>query len=264
MSQGANSRFVGAIESQLLRRPGLAHAFFSREGGVSQGVYATLNGGVGSSDDPASVIENRRRMAAHLNVAEEIFLIPYQTHSVDALVVEAPFAAGERPRCDALVTKTRGLGLGVTGADCGMILFFDEAAQVVAATHAGWKGALGGILELTLLAMERCGAARASTLAALGPTIGPRSYEVGVEFKARFIGEDAAFAVFFRPAERVGHFMFDLPGFIGFRLTRAGIGKFEDLALDTYADPKRFYSFRRSTHRKDRDYGRLVAAIALV
>ncbi len=264
MSQGANSRFVGAIESQLLRRPGLAHAFFSREGGVSQGVYATLNGGVGSSDDPASVIENRRRMAAHLNVAEEIFLIPYQTHSVDALVVEAPFAAGERPRCDALVTKTRGLGLGVTGADCGMISSLTKLRKWSPPHMRAGKVRSAEFSKSTLLAMERCGAARASTLAALGPTIGPRSYEVGVEFKARFIGEDAAFAVFFRPAERVGHFMFDLPGFIGFRLTRAGIGRFEDLALDTYADPKRFYSFRRSTHRKDRDYGRLVAAIALV
>jgi YfiH family protein len=264
MSHVANSRVVGAIESQLLRRPGVAHAFFTREGGVSQGVYATLNGGVGSSDDPANVIENRRRMAAHLAIAAATLLVPYQTHSVDALVVNAPFPAGERPRCDALVTKTRGLGLAVTGADCGMILFFDEAAQVVAAAHAGWKGALDGILESTLFAMERCGAARASTTAALGPTIGPQSYEVGAEFKARFIGEDAAFAIFFHPAERAGHFMFDLPGFIGFRLQRAGIGRFEDLARDTYADPQRFYSFRRSTHCKDPDYGRLVAAITLV
>jgi YfiH family protein len=264
MNQFVKSHVAGAIEAPLLQRPGLAHAFFTREGGVSQGVYATLNGGVGSNDEAANVSENRRRMAAHLNIAADAILVPYQIHSVDACVVDRPFTAGERPRCDALVTKTRGLGLGVTGADCGMILFADETAGVIAAAHAGWKGALGGILEATLVVMELCGATRASTAAVLGPTIGPRSYEVGAEFEARFVAEDASFAAFFHPAARAGHFMFDLPGFIGFRLKRAGIGKFEDLALDTYANPQRFYSFRRATHAKDPDYGRLVGAIALV
>jgi YfiH family protein len=264
MNPFVKSHVAGAIEAPLLQRPGLAHAFFARTGGVSQGVYATLNGGVGSNDEPANVSENRRRMAAHLNVAAEALLVPYQIHSVDACVIDHAFAACERPRCDALVTKTRGLGLAVTGADCGMILFADEGAGVIAAAHAGWKGALGGILEATLAVMEQCGAKRTSIVAALGPTIGPRSYEVGGEFEARFVAEDASFTAFFHPAVRPGHFMFDLPGFIGFRLKRAGIGTFEDLALDTYADPQRFYSFRRTTHAGEPDYGRLVGAIALV
>lgn len=254
---------IGAIEAGLLKRSGLAHAYFTREGGVSSGDYATLNGGVGSRDEPANVNENRRRMAAHLGIEAHALLVPYQTHSVDALFVEVPFATSERPRCDALVTKTSGLGLGVTGADCGMILFYDEAARVIAAAHAGWKGALGGILEATIRTMEQNGASRRSILAVLGPTIGPCSYEVGGEFQARFLNEDRDSIVFFHQGERPGHFMFDLPGFIGYRLQRAGVGRFENLALDTYADPRRFFSYRRSTHRKEADYGRLVAAIAL-
>jgi polyphenol oxidase len=253
---------AAAMTSPLLERPGLAHAFFTREGGVSQGPYATLNGGIGSNDDPACVSENRRRMAHHLNVAGDI-LIPYQIHSAEAHIIEAPFALGDRPRCDGLVTKTAGLALGVTGADCGMILFFDETARVIGAAHAGWKGALGGVLEATVAAMETCGAARAATTAVLGPTIGPKSYEVGAEFSARFLDEDGAYAEFFSPAARPGHFMFDLPAFIMFRLRRAGVGRCDNLALDTYADPQRFYSFRRTTHRREPDYGRLVAAIAL-
>jgi polyphenol oxidase len=264
MNQNLNPRVAGAIEAELLGSGNLLHAFFTRQGGVSQGVYATLNGGVGSNDDPADVAENRRRMAAHLNIAAENLLVPYQIHSAEAFIVETIFAADERPRCDALVTRQRGIGLGVTGADCGMILFSDAAAQVIGAAHAGWKGALGGVLEATLIAMEKCGAARGSVTAVLGPTIGPQSYEVGAEFQARFLGEDAVYAAFFGPAERAGHFMFDLPGFIGFRLQRAGIGRFENLGLDTYADPQRFYSFRRMTHRQEPDYGRLVSAIALV
>jgi polyphenol oxidase len=254
---------IGAITSRALTRTGLVHAFFTRDGGVSPGVYATLNGGIGSNDDPAHVHENRRRMADHLRVADPI-LIPFQIHSADALVIDRPFAIDERPRCDGLVTTTRGLALGVTGADCGMILFADEEAEVIGAAHAGWRGALGGILEATLAAMESRGATRETITAVLGPTIGWRSYEVGAEFKTRFMAEDAGFARFFDEAARPGHFMFDLPGFIGLRLTRAGVGHFEDLALDTYADPQRFFSYRRKTHQSEPDYGRLVSAIALV
>ena len=153
----------------LLDAPGLTHGFFTRQGGVSTGVYASLNGGVGSQDDPHSVAENRRRMAAHLCVDPAHLLVPYQIHSRKALIVTQAFV--ERPRCDAMVTSVRGLGLGVTGADCGMILFADRGARVIAAAHAGWKGALAGVLEATLEAMETLGARQASTVAALGPMI---------------------------------------------------------------------------------------------
>jgi hypothetical protein len=201
-------------------------------------------------------------MAAHLEVHPEKLLVPYQIHSSDAVIVTETFA--ERPRCDALVTAVPGLALGVTGADCGIVLLADSRARVVGAAHAGWKGALAGVLEATLEAMESLGAARASIIAVLGPTIGPRSYEVGAEFYERFVVESKDNASFFVPSARDGHFLFDLPGFIEMRLTSAGIGSFEDLALDTYADAERFYSYRRSVHRGEPDYGRQVAAIALV
>ncbi len=240
---------------------GIAHAFFARRGGVSEGVYESLNGGTGSDDDPARVAENRRRMAAHLGIESERLLVPFQIHSAEALIVEAPFA--ERPRCDALVTAAPGLGLGVTGADCGMLLLADRHAQVVAAAHAGWKGALCGILEATIGRMEKLGARRASIAAALGPTIGPNSYEVGADFFARFAAAGSENAAFFRPAQRPDHFMFDLPRFIAARLKAAGIGQFEDLGVDTYVDEARCFSYRRSVHRQEVDYGRLLAAIVL-
>jgi YfiH family protein len=251
-----------AIRSHLLSGESIAHGFFTREGGVSQGLYASLNGGVGSNDDPQAVAENRRRMAEYLGVAN--LLVPFQIHSANALIVEQPFSAEERPRCDAVVTRTRGIGLGVTGADCGILLFADEDAQVIGAAHAGWKGALTGVLEAALTAMEKLGAKRQSIKAALGPTIGQKSYEVGPEFFERFFAEDKDYARFFIPSARDKHFLFDLPGLIGFRLERARIGAFQNLGLDTYADEARFYSYRRSVHRKEKDYGRLVAAIALV
>ncbi len=239
------------------------HAFFTRQGGVSQGVYASLNGGVGSQDDPAAVTENRARMAEVLGVAPENLLVPYQLHSADALAVSAPWAEGARPRCDGLVTATPGLALGVTGADCGILLFADRQAGVIGAAHAGWKGALTGMVEALVAAMELLGATRANISAALGPTIGPQSYEVGPEFCQRFRAEDPEFARFFAPSAQAGHFMFDLPGFIEMRAERTKIGAFENLGLDTYGDETRFFSYRRTTHRKEADYGRLVAAIAL-
>lgn len=242
---------------------GVAHAFFTRQGGVSEGVYATLNGGVGSSDDPAAVAENRARMARTLGVAPENFLVPYQIHSAEAQAVSAPWPQGGRPRCDGLVTATPGLALGVTGADCGILLFADLTAGVVGAAHSGWKGALTGMVESLVAAMEALGARRANISAALGPTIGPQSYEVGPEFSARFEAEDAGFTEFFAPSGKPGHFLFDLPAFIEMRAERAGLGNFENLRLDTYSDETRFFSYRRTTHRKEPDYGRLVAAVAL-
>lgn len=247
-----------AITSPALE--GIRHAFFTRQGGVSQGVYASLNGGTGSRDDPQAVAENRRRMAAHLGSAE--LLVPYQIHSAHCLALIEPWT-GERPQCDALATATPGLAIGVTGADCGMILFADKAARVIGAAHAGWQGAFGGVLESTLRAMELLGAARANVTAVLGPTIGPRSYETGPEFRARFLAEDQDHARFFTPSGRPEHHLFDLPAFIGHRLRAAGVNAFTDLALDTYADEARFFSYRRMTHRKEADYGRLISAIAL-
>jgi YfiH family protein len=259
MTQGA----LPAIEAASLKLPGIAHAYFTREGGISRGLYASLNGGTGSSDDPAAVAENRRRMAGRLGIAASCLLVPHQVHSPDAIVVEEPWPAEGRPRVDGIVTATPGLGLGVTGADCGIVLFADPAAHVIGAAHAGWKGALGGVLEATVEAMARLGARRQSITAVLGPTIGVASYEVGQEFVARFAAADASNTRFFRPSTKAGHSMFDLPGFIVMRLQRAGIARAEDLALDTYADEARFFSYRRATHRREPDYGRLVAAIAL-
>ena len=252
------------IRSHRLAAPGLVHGFFTRQGGVSSGVYDSLNGGVGSQDDPACVAENRARMALALGVAPSHLLVPYQIHSADVLYMREPWAPDARPRCDGLVTDVPGLALGVTGADCGMILFADAKARVVGACHAGWKGAFTGVLEATLNAMEALGARRHQITAVLGPTIGAASYEVGPEFVARFADADADYARFFTPSPRAAHAMFNLPGFIGLRLRKAGVGAFEDLELDTYADPVRFFSYRRTTHLREPDYGRLVSAIALV
>lgn len=253
-----------ALQAPLLRGAGIAHAFFTRNGGVSTGVYASLNGGVGSRDDKPAVLENRTRMAATLGVSAPNLLVPFQIHSAEALCIDAPWAEDKRPRCDGLATATRGIALGVTGADCGMILFADAGAQVIGACHAGWKGALTGILEATIVAMEKLGASRPAIDAVLGPAIGPASYEVGPEFLDRFVAADAGYRRFFAPSPRLGHAMFDLPAFIAMRLEHAGIRAFADLGLDTYADDERFYSYRRSVHRKETDYGRLVSAIALV
>lgn len=251
------------LSADALAAPGLAHAFFTRRGGVSTGVYDSLNGGIGSHDEPQAVRDNRMRMAAALSVAADRLAIPYQVHSPDVVTISTAFAPEARPRCDALVTATPGLGLGVTGADCGMILFADPEARVVAAAHAGWKGALAGVIEATVEAMARLGARPERVNAALGPCIAQTSYEVGPEFVDAFATADAASARFFIPSVNPERAMFDLHGYIAARAARAGVGRFEDLGLDTYADERRFFSFRRATHRKEPDYGRLVAAIAL-
>jgi YfiH family protein len=251
------------LESMLLSAiPGLRHAFFTREGGVSGGIYAGLNGGTGSNDDPANVMENRRRMAQQMGVTPEHFLTLFQTHSPDAVVASGPWENASRPRADAIVTRTEGLSIGVTAADCGPILFVDPNARVIGAAHAGWKGALTGVLESTVAAMEKLGAERSGIVAAIGPLIRQHSYEVGSEFVERFIAADSENALFFIPSTREGHAMFDLAGFIRMRLENAGVLMIDDLGVDTYADD-RFFSYRRSVHRKEPDYGRHVHAIAL-
>lgn len=251
------------IQADALTGPGMVHAFFTRSGGVSDGIYASLNGGVGSRDAAVAVAENRRRMAEALALAPDHLAIPYQVHSADALVVEAPFGPEERPRVDGLVTRVPGLAVGVTGADCGVVLLADHRAGVVGAVHAGWKGAFGGVLDATVAAMVSIGAAPAAITAVLGPTIAQASYEVGREFRARFIDREPGYSRFFGPAQRPDHAQFDLPAFILMRLREARVGRVHDLRLDTYADEDRFFSYRRATHRGEPDYGRLIAAIAL-
>lgn len=249
--------------SLLSAIPGLRHAFFTREGGVSGGIYDSLNGGVGSNDDPANVAENRRRMADAMGVAPDHLLNVWQIHSPDVVVATGPRQGAERPRADAIVTRTEGLAIGATAADCGPILLVDPNARVIGAAHAGWKGALTGILESTIDAMEKLGAERSGIVAAIGPLIRQHSYEVGGEFVERFVEADAENALFFIPAAREGHAMFDLAGFIRMRLENAGVLMIDDIGVDTYSD-ERFYSYRRSVHRKEPDYGRHIHAIALV
>ena len=242
--------------------PGLRHAFFSREGGVSTGIYEGLNAGIGSYDDPAHVAENRRRMAEQMGVAPTHFLTAHQIHSPDVVVVTEPWQTDARPRADAIVTRLEGLSIGATAADCGPILFVDPNARVIGTAHAGWKGALTGVLESTIAAMEKLGAERARMITAIGPLIRQPSYEVGGEFVERFIEADAENGSFFIPSVRNGHSMFDLGGFIRMRLENASVLMIDDTGIDTYAD-ERFYSYRRSVHRQEADYGRHVHAIVL-
>lgn len=250
------------ISPLLSTLPGVRHAFFTREGGVSQGIYASLNGGLGSSDNPDHVRENRRRMAQTLDVAPERFLTVFQIHSPDVAVATAPWQEETRPRADAMVTKTPGLALGITTADCGPVLFVDPKARVIGAAHAGWKGAFSGVLEATIAAMEELGATRGDLVVAIGPLIRQPSYEVGIEFVARFTEAAPANARFFVPSTQPDHAMFDLAGYIRTRLTDAGIQTIHDVGLCTYADP-RFFSYRRTTHRAEPDYGRNIHALVL-
>jgi len=251
------------LTSPVIDAPHLRHAFFTRQGGVSEGIYAALNGGVGSREEPSRVLRNRALMAQALGVAPTHLLVPYQIHSADVVEVREPWAEDARPRADALVTNVPHLALGVTGADCGMILFSDPQARVIGAAHAGWKGALTGVIENTIVAMERLGAQRAHICVALGPMIAQSSYEVGPEFVARFKEAHQNYARFFSPAERQGHALFDLPAFIAARAKEMGVKEFYDCGCDTYSDETRFYSYRRSVHKAEDDYGRHVSAIVI-
>jgi YfiH family protein len=242
---------------------GVRHAFFTREGGVSGGIYASLNSGVGSHDDATHVAENRARMAKALGVEADRLITAFQIHSPHVVVADEPWTVETRPKADAIVTKTPGLAIGVSTADCGPLLFADPAARVIGAAHAGWRGAFSGVIEGTVAAMENLGAARGRIRVALGPLIRQNNYEVSQGFVDEFVRTDETYARFFVPAEREGHAMFDLPGFIALRLAQSRIDRFEDTGICTYADPDRFYSYRRSTHRAEPDYGRHVNAIVL-
>lgn len=241
----------------------LRHGFFTRRGGASSGIFAGLNCGPGSSDQSETVRTNRARVAQAMQLAPGALVSLHQTHSADVIVLDAPLPDGATlPKADAMVTATPGLGLAILTADCQPVLFADHAAGVIGAAHAGWRGALGGVLENTLDAMEALGAARASTCAVIGPCISQRAYEVGPEFLEDFIADDPAHTRFFANGQN-GRYQFDLTGFGLFRLRAAGIGDVCWTGHCTYSDPKMFYSYRRSVHEGHADYGRLISAIRL-
>ncbi len=235
------------------------HGFFTRKGGVSGGIYAGLNCGPGSNDQPEAVAQNRDLVCGALDVATDGLASVHQVHSATAVHLTA--APGTpRPQCDAMVTRTPGLALGILTADCQPVLFADRKNSVVAAAHAGWKGALAGIMEETLAAMERLGASRASTTAVIGPSISQAAYEVGADFRDGFLAADPSFARFFALGKD-DRFQFDLPGFGLDRLQAAGVGDCRWTGHCTYSDPARFYSYRRTTHAQETDYGRLISVI---
>nr|WP_272210175.1 peptidoglycan editing factor PgeF [Marinicella sp. W31]MDC2876039.1 peptidoglycan editing factor PgeF [Marinicella sp. W31] len=242
-------------------RDGYSSRLFTRRGGTSTGIYESLNCGAGSDDAAENVSENRAEVAAWFgeNVARLVNL--HQCHSADAVGVAAPFA-GERPRADGLASRTPGLVLGVLTADCGPVLFADPENGVIGAAHAGWRGAFGGILEATAEAMISLGARREAIVASLGPAISSKAYEVGPEFIDRFTEADSTFSRFFSPAETDGHALFDLAGFIGLKLDRAGIAH-DIIGQCTYENERDFFSYRRSTHRGEPDYGRQISAISI-
>lgn len=253
---------VEVIRADLLS--GVPHGFLGRRGGVSSGVVAGLDTGLRGLDsaapEMAEVRENRARAVAAVAPGARLVSV-YQVHSADC-VVAGDWAEPDRPQADALVTDRPGLLLGILTADCAPVLLADRAAGVVAAAHAGWKGAIGGVTDATIAAMERLGARRATIVAAVGPCIAQASYEVDEAFVARFAGQAPDNGRFFAPG-RPGHRQFDLEGYVAARLEAAGLGAVERLGLDTYADENRFYSFRRATHRHEPDYGRQISLIGL-
>ena len=247
----------------LVAVAGVRHAFFTREGGVSTGLYASLNTGAGSRDNPAAVVENRRRCAAWFDRPPQALLTAYQVHSADALTVEAPWETAERPQGDAVVTRTPGLVCSALSADCAPVLLVDPQARVVAAAHAGWRGAVGGIVGSTVAAMRALGAQPQRMVAAVGPCIGQASYEVGEDLRTAVLAEAPEAAGFFTPEHAPGKRRFDLAGFVLLRLEQAGVGAAEALHRDTCAEEAAFFSNRRCVLRGEGDYGRLLSAIAL-
>ncbi len=240
---------------------GVPHGFLGRRGGASEGVFAGLNVGAGSSDDSDTVATNRARALAAVRPGATL-LTPYQIHSPDCVTVRVPFANGVRPHADALVSDNPALALGIVTADCAPVLLADVAAGVVGAAHAGWKGALGGVTDATIDAMEALGAERARIVVAIGPCIARASYEVDASFRRHFEEADAANERFLADG-RANHAQFDLEGYVAHRLAAAGVRRIEALGLDTYADEQRFFSYRRATHRGEPDYGRQIAIIGL-
>jgi len=249
------------ITAPELKVDGIAHGFFTREGGHSTGIFASLNCGLGSGDDLGAVQKNRASVAARVGVAADHLVSGYQVHGNAVAVVTGPMAT--RPQIDGLVSNTPGVALGILTADCGPVLFADPEAQVIGACHAGWKGALGGVCGSTVEAMEKLGAKRGRIVAVLGPTISQHAYEVGPEFPKPFLVADAGHGKYFIPSVKPAHYMFDLQKFLLDQMRSLGLAEVQGLGLCTYADEQLFFSYRRATHRGDKDYGRLISAIAL-
>ena len=249
------------ITSDQLKLNGITHAFFTREGGYSSGIFSSLNCGLGSGDDVALVTKNRAKVAEDLDVRHSHLVSAYQVHSAEVLIVDAPLA--ERPKVDGMVTNKRGLALGILTADCGPVLFADMKAGVIGACHAGWKGALFGVTDSTVAAMVSIGATRKNIVAVLGPTISQSAYEVGPEFSKPFLEQDQTHSKYFIPSVKTGHYMFDLPAYLIARMKANGIENVVDTRLCTYSNAKQFFSYRRATHAHEKDYGRLISAIAL-
>lgn len=244
-------------------RDGVRHAFFTRNGGVSAGIYASNNCGFGSHDDPAAVAENRARCARKIEVETGNLLTLGQVHSARVVRVEEPWTRSTSPEADAMVTRRPGIALGILSADCAPVLLADTTARVIGAAHAGWKGALGGVIAATVEAMCELGAEPGRIAAAIGPAIGRQSYEVGSDFPRPFLDQDPGNAAFFFPAASPDKQLFDLKGYVAAQLTRAGVHDFVAMPNDTCADASRFFSYRRACRRGEDDYGRLLSAITL-
>jgi polyphenol oxidase len=250
-------------QADALLAPQVAHGFFGRQGGFSSGIYTSLNVGLGSEDDRALVLRNRQVVAEALVGKLENLVTAHQVHSAIAVVVTAPWGEDARPQVDGMVTNVPGIILGTLTADCGPVLFSDPTAGVIGAAHAGWKGALTGVTDATVLQMEALGAKRKNITAVLGPTISVTAYEVGAEFRDRFLEVSASHQQYFVRSVNTDHYMFDLPRYLVDRMIVFGIGTVQDLALCTYANPEDYFSYRRATHKNEKDYGRQIAAISL-
>jgi hypothetical protein len=244
-----------------LNGPGITHGFFERSGGVSSGIYTSLNCGPGSSDARENVVENRQRVTEALGNPALITL--HQIHSPKAVRVTAPWQIAAGPQADAMATNVPGIALGILAADCAPVLFVDAEAKVIGAAHAGWKGAKAGVIDAAVVEMEALGAKRSRIAAAVGPCISQANYEVGPEFRAAFVDESPADARFFAKGRRAGHYQFDLESYVARRLDDAGIANVVRLGACTYADEAAFFSFRRTTHRGEKDYGRQISTIVL-
>ncbi|MCB1521716.1 MAG: peptidoglycan editing factor PgeF [Hyphomicrobiaceae bacterium] len=251
------------LAAALAELPGIRHGFFTRDGGVSSGIYAGLNCGLGSNDKREHVIENRHRVASHLGQPGAPVVTLYQTHSAVAVAIDGPPPPDALPKADAVVTTVPGLVIGALAADCCPILFADPVARVVAAAHAGWRGAVSGICEAAVVKMEESGAVRGRIIAAVGPCIGPDAYEVGPDFETDVTGRDAGAAAFLRRRHGKPRAFFDLPGYVEGRLGRLRLAKIENVTQSTYENESKFFSYRRACHRGEGDYGRQISAIVV-